>query len=643
MNTAALKTIKNRFLKYYLYRIGVQKNKIIMLSILAVLSYPLVATTLAFYNDKSDVYNYYLVASVIIASMALIITSFMSFIVAFASVDYLHDRTIVDMAYSLPISAKQRFWGDFLAGATVASVPYILSSVIGIVIYNFAYYNHQEIFGSVPPAHVFSYMVTGLVIILMVYILTIFVSMLCGSKVEAVIYSFMINAIIPAVLAIAASSIYVSVYGVNYGEIIQKLISTTSPIGLIIGTGINLVTFAYSGFPYAYIYSPQIFIPVIVFFGLLVAASYYLNKKRRAELVGMPFVYRFAYHVFMTLNIYIFVGLFVMGIYNTKQAEARTPIIIAMLVITFVDFVIFDVIKNRGFRKFQYTILRYAATVAGCYAVSWLIMSAEGFGMMEKIPEMDNISSVSINYDPMTKVYMSGSITVRTPDKSVDGDDEDVFYYYDYYYSKAPFSVNISDPNIIEAVRETQSRNIEQYKEEEEFYSNNDEFYISQQKGNFEYFNIEINYYLKSGGSLKRLYERVYADLYDDFSEIAKTEESKTAWADYFTRILKKPQTEVKIAVGEQNINAALGFGYKMFNDSSDKSNTIDGRKIADALSKDLIAEENPLDYDNNNVALLLIYDKFNNDFYYVRVKSTFTNTISVLNEMGYKLNGTAV
>ena len=47
MNTAALKTIKNRFLKYYLYRIGVQKNKIIMLSILAVLSYPLVATTLA--------------------------------------------------------------------------------------------------------------------------------------------------------------------------------------------------------------------------------------------------------------------------------------------------------------------------------------------------------------------------------------------------------------------------------------------------------------------------------------------------------------------------------------------------------------------------------------------------------------------
>ena len=131
--------------------------------------------------------------------------------------------------------------------------------------------------------------------------------------------------------------------------------------------------------------------------------------------------------------------------------------------------------------------------------------------------------------------------------------------------------------------------------------------------------------------------------MYDDFSEIAKTEESKTAWADYFTRILKKPQTEVKIAVGEQNIDTALGFGYKMFNDSNDKSNKIDGRKIADALSKDLIAEENPLDYDNNNVALLLIYDKFNNDFYYVRVKSTFTNTISVLNEMGYKLNGTAV
>lgn len=227
MNSAVSKLSNSRAFGYFRYKVREHKPRLIITSIMAALTYPLFFIVLAMtYGMDNMIFGAFMASALPIGILALQVYVVMGIVIPVSSMPYLHKRTMADLGFSIPLSTKQRFWGDFFAGLFVYTIPYIISMIVGIVIYLFPYISDKEdLFTEAPPWNIFTYMLSGLVIAIMVYILSYFISVFTGSSVVASIYIIIINAIIPITLALVSWAIFTSVYGVDYTEIIQGVIT----------------------------------------------------------------------------------------------------------------------------------------------------------------------------------------------------------------------------------------------------------------------------------------------------------------------------------------------------------------------------------------------------------------------------------
>lgn len=460
----------SKFGTYYLYKMRTLRSMLILNSIFALLSYPLAfgiaIPTLKVWEDlalyqmqtdyldsprlqelivQADSWQSLFIASVVIGCIMLGMLFVMNFIVTNKAFRWLYKKSIVDMDYSLPVSGDTRFCGDLLATITTALGPHLIAICTGLVLWQFvpkgtriesisgAQNEAMILLGNMIPQLMF----TGFIASVMLIALTLFIMSLCGRPQESRLYPAIFNAVIPVVLSvcigIVISNTYGSIDGV-YGLSGESLnsytaVASTSPFGLLFYTLVytfDTQVWSYDNVVYtAPILRPEIIIPLVIITLALLVGAYFLVRNRRAERVGSAFVYgamKFVipalviFSVVASFSTYILGGLFPnhtfdayysSSYYGSYAANDVGGYVIAMLIVTFVLYVIMELISGKGFKKFHITLLKYVVTVGGSFLICMGLFFSNGMGAGYYVPNSNDVVSAYVGLHDASDTYGS--------------------------------------------------------------------------------------------------------------------------------------------------------------------------------------------------------------------------------------------
>ena len=387
----------------FFLKIKSNKKLLIISAVLQLLGLPLgvgslISHSVVSANEQYGISNYEVYA--VIGILCLGGATLTGIIVAMNNFAYLYKKQNVDMAYSLPLSTKTRFFSDFLSGLAVYFVPYFVAVLITVIM-------HLLCLGIFPAwakdcsENAFSQeLFTGcfclLLVMLMLYTLTVLVLDCCGSIFEAITYTVLVNGLIPGTIAVACYSMFNSLCGINIENTVLNTVGFTSPLGGVIMTAYILASILDNRItPYYEDLSYHVsFIRWTILYVLLIAImfvlAYFLYRKRKAEDVSKPFVFKGFYYVIITSIIYCIASLVTADDYSY---------IIPVIIMTAIVYMIFEVITNRGFKKFYKSVIKYIITIMAVFALPVIVSKTHGFGMEYYVPSASSVKSVYVEYE----------------------------------------------------------------------------------------------------------------------------------------------------------------------------------------------------------------------------------------------------
>lgn len=446
-----IKLLKNisfaKFGTYFLYKLKQQGAAAALVAIIAFMGFPFCAFSMFMVNSTYETmmeaqqisvenptaetgaafdyaYNAYDAWRSIygIAPYILVLTLIGLFIAEFIIMQgtyrYLSGKRYVDMDYSLPVSDDTRFFGDLLAGLAVVMVPFLAAVITALGIFasidSGAWYAEQdngfaEMLKFMPQI---MWVVFGAMI--MFYVFSLMITACCSRTVEARTVPLAINGFVPLIFVSLFFIVNQSFYGYysTFDGVSVMPISATSPIGMIIGALMNYtLTAGDESFTMMY---PSEWIAAAVMTLIYTAAAYVLFKLRRSERVGTPYAYKGMRHIAPAIVVTGIVCTVLSIRLSTTYEDGlleRTLLssdsrgwIVAICIITFVIFLVMELVSGKGFKKFGFTLLRYIATLAGGFIVFYGAAFVGCAVEENRIPAANSVDNVVVSY---TEVNMN--------------------------------------------------------------------------------------------------------------------------------------------------------------------------------------------------------------------------------------------
>lgn len=404
-------------------------------------------------------------------------------ICALSVFSYLYKKTDVDMRMGLPMSTSQRFVSDFLSGLFIYIVPFAAAQIITWILMLIGhlgfdgktFYIHSsddpievtsswtcDAFSTAAP-FLWRIIIGGILLMVMFYTVTVFVASLCGNIFESIGYNILLNILVPLVAYMLISAVMDNAPGVSIDRYAYKTISLCGPFGGVVGLVMSLNAIFYEDditVYSAYYTYPQWCLLFLLIIVLLVIGTYLIYRKRKAEDTGKPVVFGAFYHVILTLSMFCICYAFLVD----DGSE-----IVPMLIITAIVYLVFHVVRNRGFGHILKGIAAYVITIVVAAGTFLLIEKTEGFGIGTYVPDPASVKCVYIPYTGFNE-QSQGELA-----------------YFDIY-SKTP--TKLTQPENIQTVTDMHKRYIEFMKNDQLDYD------FSQQ--------IEVIYKLKTGKTVFR-------------------------------------------------------------------------------------------------------------------------------------------
>lgn len=564
---------KSPFWINFSFKFKQNKKVFIMLIILQLISLPLfLIMTIKDNSESIDLVGYG-----IIAVLGMAISVLLGISIATNTFNHLHKKSIVDMVHSLPISTKHRFFSNFLSGLATYIIPYIGAMILSLIINAFGLALNVEwnrMFSGFTD-ELFKLMVIGLFIMLFVYVLSVFITTCCGTLFESTAYIFIINILIPSSIAIFFYSMAVDLYGISIDRTVISAIKYTSPIGGLFFVG-EIMDELNLGFLNINNFLTWLGIYTLVIAGIFVL-TYFLYKRRKAEDVSKPFVYNLLYYIIISLvtfDILVF----------TIEDDS---LIIPFFILSAVIYLIFEVVKNRGFKKIHKTAIRYGVTVISVFILTSIISSTNFFGIEYYVPSENMVKSITFENVDQNINIGGGYISSFTTD----------------------------NPEVISALTKTHEEAIDYYKGKgngDKRLANNDFFSTEEQM-----YYISFTYNMKTGTKSSREYfltfeqmlllSEIYLD--DNYIDKSVIQLRNSMYDDAFY------------------VNSKFGLQPNTYIvDEDNKYNEI-ADKLCEAYKKDLKAQtiEDILTPED-------VYGYLNG----YPIRTTNKNTIALLEEYGY-------
>lgn len=496
-------------------RQNIHENKR-LLKILFVLQFfgiPSVLITFGIYtvleNKKLDYYFSGSEIFCIIFIISFAVAFFLGIYSAIKSFRYLHNKTQADKTLALPLSTSQRFAGSYLSGLIVYLIPYLAAVVLGLILVPVICHlsNTSYLTGEYEGWFIIC-AAACLFTMIMLYTTTVFTCSCCGSIFESIVYTVLLNAGIPLFIYILNTIAYRKVPGVlpEYEISVPMSLSGTigGPYKLLDMYIFNYISNEVSG---PVIYSFLIWmIEYIIVIGILIAISFFLYKRRKAEDISKPFVYSFIYYIFIITAV-----ISIEGFCISNELEAIG------IVISIIMYITLDMIKTRGFKNFKkhgVSFLCYILSVAAAFAVVKLSDSTEGFGKMNFIPDEKNIKSVCI---------------------SDCGSESGI-------YTETMYKVTLTDKESIKQIVKMHQATLAYYNEHP-FPYNNDNYYGRYYPCEDDLFyspahtaTVELTYTTNIGSKIHRRYNVPNTQWYETLLILAENDSMKKCTADEFEK-----------------------------------------------------------------------------------------------------------
>lgn len=487
----AMKLFKNPAAKHY-FKAGLKKNRkfFTICLILHMISFPLAFITLALdaaTGGEVDALDMLFPALLILSFVFTAFAILLGVLISVQSFSYLHKKQETDTYMSLPLSDKQRFFSDYFSGLLSYMVPVLISGVATFITLAIAYatikanpdsgYTMNSVIYGDHTINIFE--IVGIVYLLVSMAMVMFYTLislsctLCGSLFETTVNSFVLNGAIPGMIALVGFIMFNRVPGVVSGMVTLPLIAKTSPIG----AAIAYVAYADSMgeavllFPFVIKFWLWLFVFTLVY----LAIAFFAYKKRKAEDVAKPYVFRIFYYIIIYCTTFAVCSIIPI---------AFDVLIIPMIIFAAVVFLAFEVITNRGFKKFGRSIIKCAVTIAASILLIGILDNGWCFGVGRRVPDADDVESVIIdNVDEIigTNVY------------NMEIFDEDVIKAVISAHEKAADRVcdKISYPGLFKDYFDR-------------YYYSYDEYYVG---GSDKYtYPVTITYNLRNGSSMTREY-----------------------------------------------------------------------------------------------------------------------------------------
>ncbi len=370
---------------------GRANRKLMIISfVLNLMSLPLLLSaviiqylTVGQHNMDIDFYS-------VIAVFSAIIAFFLGLGNVASSFTYLHTRTEVDKRMALPLSRKQRFIADFFGGLCSYELPFLGAHIISIILLIVV----NSLSWEKGWADDFAYMakclpagITMAVLIMaMAYTTCVLTTVLCGSRLEATLYTCVLNGLLAALPAL------VLIVGDEENAIsrIMGSLPYFSPIGGFI-YGVEYIDNLYSD---ARMYIPLLrwVIIFLVFTVLYGVCAYLVFRIRKAEATGEPVVYD-AFYFGVTGCCVVCIVMMLMFMDEDTMIPA--------VIITAVFYLIMGVIRYRGFKKIKRIAIGYAISVAAAFGIFLLVYNTHLFGVNNYVPANMAVDKVFISYTGM--------------------------------------------------------------------------------------------------------------------------------------------------------------------------------------------------------------------------------------------------
>ncbi|MCH5347931.1 MAG: hypothetical protein J1E40_01280 [Oscillospiraceae bacterium] len=623
---------------FHYWKCSVRSNKkmIIILTALHMIAAPAVfisaimSTWMTGRTSDSEIY-------IVIGTITTAVAVFMGIFIAISSFNCLHKKSVVDMKLSLPMTTDQRFFSDYLSGLFTYLAPFLAAQVISLLLAAFGLFfmegrtfYRENYYGDLTP-YVCDYfgeaapqllkLVLGMTLVmLMLYTLTVLITICCGNKFECIAYSIGINVVIPVTILMVTVSMFEGIFGIDPDLNAFRIFMATSPAGGVFSS----VLWAFDGEDYISDYMNP-FIWMALFFlmtALMGAVAFILHRGRRAEQVSKPFVFKLAYYIIITGVMFCFCAVFTM-------AGSFIPAIITTAVI----YMIAEIVTNRGFKNFKFSIIKYIATMAAAYAIIAIGQATDGFGALHRVPSSMTVASVEIGYHGI----------------------------YNDFSMPGTNGVVLKDRDNIKAVIDAHKTILKEYDENlrvsSSMYSNS-----GLRSGRYSYYDdnviykytIPIKYRLINGGVIEREYYYVLTkDVNEILSAIDYTDEYKEQLAKFYSDRIKGWGEEYAVTLEaskkSETYNSYTSSNVRLsrVDRSSRESNGYKEKSIrylyennfferfAEAYSTDIM-EISPSNYSLSDKDNRYTVYYLENGLKDIRIPKSFGNSLRVLSEYGF-------
>lgn len=412
------KTNKNYFGKYFRYKLGQSKPIIIIFALLnfftaVILPYYLLAIS-GNYTTKVNPDNPYELIAIQDFSyaftpmfMVVIIGAIMITITTVLAMNIYHDRAAMDTLGSLPLSYRERFWGDVLSSMFVNFVSFIPSFCVSAILENIVFKNKITQNGLIynpgySSVKVISHSLTVFLLLTMisyigVYAVTAFIKSCCGRIGTAVIFSFIAMVAVPGIYAVYGRYFYSYAVGVDMSNEICSKICLLPPFGFIFSLFMRQLD-AFLSFEelnnldYIIDRPVCIILPVLIIAAFF-AGAYYVGKNRKAEKTGEGFVFKSVFYILLiTLLIMVF-GLTSSYLLVEKGAFG----LLVIVILSFVLYFALEFSQHKSFKGSWKTVIRYAAVLGACIAFMTVVRATDAFGYSKKLPKMSSIKEIHVS------------------------------------------------------------------------------------------------------------------------------------------------------------------------------------------------------------------------------------------------------
>ncbi len=386
--------MKTSFFKdYILYRMKRLLSFFITSCVLCLVSGPLpitiVSISIALDNIFGGYFSFYgaiLSGYAVALSIPVLIT--IAAIMPAVTRRHLNQRNCVDTFGALPLTYKQRYWGDLLAETAAYVTPIIPAGIytcimMAVLPNNDGYQDFKSFLGITV-----SIFFTVLICTAGAIALSGFMSQCCGKYGSGVLYTFVAGFAVPLLTIVFVNIIENNALGIQSLSMAYPACLAIPPFGTLMSAYTSLFD---SDFFLVPTNSPITLIVMLAIIAALIIGGYYIGKIRKAELVGEGVLFKPFYIVISAAAALTITGILFGLIFENDSGYA-----VIVIVVSFIIFMVFELITKRRSIRILKSVIVFVCAAAVMIGYNLLMRKTESFGLGDHIPSVSSVREITI-------------------------------------------------------------------------------------------------------------------------------------------------------------------------------------------------------------------------------------------------------